>query len=67
MNGLRGKEGTERNNAKRERETFIVGCENIILLEGSQAPPTRPSKKGNVKVNVLSWLEAVASDRGRLN
>ena len=41
--------------------------ENIILLEGSQAPPAGPSDKGGVKVNVLSRLEAVALERGRLN
>jgi hypothetical protein len=42
-------------------------CENlksyrkrVILLEGSQAPPVRPSDECNMKVKTLGWLEAVA-------
>jgi hypothetical protein len=45
---------------KSERH-FIVGSrKSIILLEGSQAVPVRPSDKSRVKVNALGWLEAVA-------
>jgi hypothetical protein len=49
------------------RDILLCGGENIILLEGSQAPPVNPSDKTSVKVSVLSWLQAVASVRGRLN
>jgi hypothetical protein len=42
------------------------GRKSIILLDGSQALPVRPSDKGSVNVKVLGWLEAVAWDRGNL-
>jgi hypothetical protein len=32
----------------------------IILVEGSQASPTRPSDKNRLKVKTLEWLEALA-------
>jgi hypothetical protein len=41
------------------------GRKGIILLEGSQASPVRPTDKSSVKVKMLSRLEAVASDTGR--
>jgi hypothetical protein len=37
---------------------------SVVLLEGSQASPVRSSNKSKVKVKILEWLEAVASDRG---
>jgi hypothetical protein len=37
---------------------------SVVLLEGSQTSPVRCSVKSRVKVKLLEWLEAVASDRG---
>jgi hypothetical protein len=49
-----------KNLGKSERH-FIVGRgKSIILLEGFQASPARPSDKSRVKVNALGCLEAVA-------
>jgi hypothetical protein len=31
----------------------------VILLEGSQASPARPSDKESMKVKMLEWLEVV--------
>jgi hypothetical protein len=39
---------------------FIGGGESIVLLEGSQASPVRPSDNGAVEVKTLEWLEAAA-------
>jgi hypothetical protein len=49
-----------KNDAVSERHfTRGGGDESIILLEGSQASPSRPSDKGTVKVKALEWLQAV--------
>jgi hypothetical protein len=39
--------------------THFIGEENIILLEGSQASPTRPSDKSSMKVETIKWQEMV--------
>jgi hypothetical protein len=36
-----------------------LGWENIVLLEGAQASPTRPSDKGNTKMKMIEWQEVV--------
>jgi hypothetical protein len=40
----------------------------MILLEGSQAMPTRPSEKGRIRVKTSEcyWVEAWARDKGIL-
>jgi hypothetical protein len=43
------------------RDTLMWGGrKSIVLLESSQASPSRLSDKGSVKVKTLGWLEAVA-------
>jgi hypothetical protein len=41
------------------------GTKGIILLEGSQASPVRPSDKGSMKVEKLEWLQPVVRDKCR--
>jgi hypothetical protein len=41
-----------------------VGREKIKFLRGSQTSPYRYSDISSLKVKILAWLEAVASDRG---
>jgi hypothetical protein len=43
------------------------GGQNIVLLEGSQVLPVRPSDKSRLNVKTFGWLEAVAWNRGRKN
>jgi hypothetical protein len=38
---------------------------SVVMSEGSQASPVRPSVKRRVKLKTLGWLEAVDGDRGR--
>jgi hypothetical protein len=43
------------------RDTLLSGRrECIILSEGSQVSPVRPSDKRSIEVKTLRWLEAVA-------
>jgi hypothetical protein len=41
------------------------GWRKIILLDGFQALPARPSNKGRMKVKTLGWYEIIASDKQR--
>jgi hypothetical protein len=42
------------------RHFILEEKKSIILLEGSQASPARPSDKESVKLEMLGWLGLVA-------
>jgi hypothetical protein len=44
-----------------ERSILLrAGRKSVILLQGSEDSPARPSDNGRLEVKTLGWLEAVA-------
>jgi hypothetical protein len=41
------------------RDALLRGEKKIVLLEGFQASPARPSDKDSMKVKTLEWLKIV--------
>jgi hypothetical protein len=49
-------EVVQRKNKERSDRHFVSGGrKSIILLEGSQTLPARPSDNGNMRVKTLEW------------
>jgi hypothetical protein len=45
------------------RDNLLWGRKSIIMFQGSQAAPIRPSDKGSVEMKKLGGSEVVALDR----